>query len=163
MTLNSPLSTRQLELENITNSESLSKQSQNQEEPGLTSTNYNNRGRGLKIIDGVLMSWCHGHKMWEPISELNRNRSRKCGFQYYCRELDNAYSKAKKDRPIPEGTLCAFENCSRLATCRDHDHITGQFRGFLCQQHNRMLGQADDNLQDLLDGTKYLTTYETID
>ena len=122
-----------------------------------------NRGRGLKTIDGVLMSWCIGHKKWHPVSEFSINRTRKCGFQRQCKELDAAYKKARKDRPIPEGTLCAFENCSRLAVTRDHDHTTGQFRGLLCNQHNVMIGLADEDVQDLLDGIKYLTPYETTD
>jgi len=133
------------------------RRSQSQEEPGQMSTDYNIRGRGLKTIDGVVMSWCHGHKMWHPVSKFSINRSRRCGFQKSCKEINAAYSKAKRDRPIPEGTLCAFENCSRLAITRDHDHTTGQFRGFLCNNHNVMLGHGDDNVQDLLDGIKYLT------
>ena len=163
MTLNSPLNTQQLELGNITNSGPQSQQSQSQEELGQTSTDYNIRGRGLKTIDGVVMSWCHGHKMWHPVSKFSINRSRRCGFQKSCKEINAAYSKAKRDRPIPEGTLCAFENCSRLAITRDHDHTTGQFRGLLCNQHNVMIGLADEDVQDLLDGIKYLTPYETTD
>jgi len=117
--------------------------------------------RGLKTIDGVLMSWCSTHKAWEPTSLFSKSRNRKCGFQYDCKEAQANLKKQYKIL-IPEGTLCAFENCSKLATCRDHDHITGKFRDFLCHKHNGMLGHADDTLQDLLDGIKYLTTYNEI-
>ena len=155
--LNTSSNSQLLKPESTINSEYQSQQSPNQVKPGQMSTDYNISGRGLKTIDGVLMSWCGGHKTWHPVSEFSINRSRRCGFQKQCKEISAAYWKAKRDRPIPEGTLCAFENCSRLAITRDHDHTTGQFRGFLCNNHNVMLGHGDDNVQDLLDGIKYLT------
>lgn len=38
----------------------------------------------------------------------------------------------------------------------DHDHKTGQFRGLLCQEHNTMLGLAQEDVQILLSAIAYL-------
>jgi len=38
----------------------------------------------------------------------------------------------------------------------DHDHKTGKVRGLLCQNCNKMLGNAGDQISTLLSGAKYL-------
>ena len=44
-------------------------------------------------------------------------------------------------RPMPE--FCEI-GCGRKATCLDHDHETGKFRGWLCSPCNRSIGLLGD-------------------
>ena len=46
------------------------------------------------------------------------------------------------------------ENGKRLAT--DHCHVTGKFRGFLCDRCNKALGYVDDSRERLLSMAEYL-------
>ncbi len=41
--------------------------------------------------------------------------------------------------------------------CYDHDHATMEFRGVLCRQCNRALGQLGDSLDSIMNVVKYLT------
>lgn len=64
---------------------------------------------------------------------------------------------------IPEApyscpTLC--ENCLKPPTKGgmhlDHDHITGKFRGWLCNKCNRGFGHFGDTLEGMQQGVRYL-------
>lgn len=52
--------------------------------------------------------------------------------------------------------ICSFQGCIGDGICLDHDHKTGQVRGWLCGNHNTMLGLAGDREVDLEEGIKYL-------
>ena len=47
--------------------------------------------------------------------------------------------------------------CDEPSYHYDHDHDTGEFRGFLCQSHNTGLGKLGDNLAGLMCAVQYLT------
>ena len=115
---------------------------------------------------GTLMeetAYCFMCKDWKPVSEFNLNRSRRCGYQRQCRPCEKFLRRQSTKYPIPEGQVCGFIHCNELATHRDHNHHTGEFRDFLCAEHNVLLGKAGENIQQLLDGIYYLTTHETTD
>ena len=152
MTLNSTLNGQQLELESTINSEYQSLLNQNQDTLGRKFTNY----RAPKIINGVLHAYCSLCKDYKPVSEFHKNSHRASGYQKECKECRKLYRNLAKKYPIPEGTLCAFKNCTELATDRDHDHDTGEFRAHLCNRHNALLGKAKDNINDLMDAIHYL-------
>jgi Recombination endonuclease VII len=59
----------------------------------------------------------------------------------------------KPTRPCPE--FCEA-NCGRKARCLDHDHKTGLFRGWLCNQCNLGLGLAKDDAGILCGMVLYL-------
>lgn len=44
----------------------------------------------------------------------------------------------------------------RTFLCLDHDHETGEVRGFLCGKCNKMLGLSGDNKSILLEASRYL-------
>ncbi|MEK6878318.1 MAG: endonuclease domain-containing protein [Nanoarchaeota archaeon] len=47
--------------------------------------------------------------------------------------------------------------------CFDHDHKTGKFRGWICQNCNAVLGLANDNIDVLNNMIKYLLNQKIID
>jgi hypothetical protein len=77
-------------------------------------------------------------------TEANRQKTR---------EWSNACTKRKQEalagRPRPD----ACEVCGRVATTRalhlDHDHRTGAFRGWLCNNCNTVLGLVADDVEIL--------------
>ena len=50
----------------------------------------------------------------------------------------------------------------RTKLCIDHDHATGKVRGLLCHSCNKLLGNAKDNQQILLNAIQYLINNEGI-
>jgi Recombination endonuclease VII len=52
------------------------------------------------------------------------------------------------------------EICGESNVVLDHDHVTGQFRGWLCNKHNWMLGNARDNPDHLIAGAEYLRRHQ---
>ena len=56
-------------------------------------------------------------------------------------------------RPMPE--FCETD-CGRKATCLDHDHITGKFRGWLCHPCNMAIGQLGDTAERINQVLLYL-------
>ena len=109
-------------------------------------------------------AYCFECKVWKPVSEFYKNRSRRCGYQRQCIPCQKAHKVRVKDNPIPEGTICAFEHCDRLATQIDHNHLTGELRLPLCKAHNTLLGKAEEDPIQLIDALVYLktTTHEII-
>jgi len=81
-------------------------------------------------------------------------------------------TKLKKHNPYPENHKCEIcgkneEEASgtwvrksngdrKKAFCLDHDHTTGKFRGWLCHDCNRALGQFHDNITILENAIQYL-------
>lgn len=61
-------------------------------------------------------------------------------------------------RPKPE--VCEITGCALKATCLDHDHATGKFRGWLCRRHNTALGLFGDSVGGLMSAVDYLVKAE---
>lgn len=64
-------------------------------------------------------------------------------------ELKAAFAGKCEICAVPE-----LELTRRL--CVDHDHETGEFRGFLCSSCNKLLGQAKDSQDILINSLHYL-------
>lgn len=47
-------------------------------------------------------------------------------------------------------------SCVKYKTLFDHDHITGEFRGWICDRCNKVLGLVDDNPELLIMMSNYL-------
>ncbi len=63
------------------------------------------------------------------------------------------YKVENAPRPKPE----SCEVCGRFGRiCYDHNHKTGEFRGWLCFKCNIALGMIDDNPKTLTDLAKYI-------
>lgn len=67
--------------------------------------------------------------------------------------------KEVKDRNISKGTNC--EVCSKKTDnlVLDHEHKTGKFRGFLCNECNIILGKVNDDPKRLLKLAEYIVNY----
>src|SRR5271157_3079933 len=62
--------------------------------------------------------------------------------------------------PIPtRPTSKTCECCGRVdkrALCLDHDHVTGNFRGWICDKCNRGIGMLGDNALGVCRALRYL-------
>ncbi|NBR24629.1 MAG: hypothetical protein EBU08_12840 [Micrococcales bacterium] len=107
----------------------------------------------------------------KPLSDF----SKASGGNYYrteCKACSNAMTKERnalrKQYGMPNaGYACPI--CQRVeneivgeggnagAWVLDHDHETGDFRGWLCHKCNRGLGAFEDQLPRLLRAIEYLT------
>jgi hypothetical protein len=59
-------------------------------------------------------------------------------------------------RPTPAACECCGKPCRFGALCLDHDHRTGEFRGWLCRTCNSGLGLLGDSLPSVLCAVDYL-------
>ena len=75
-----------------------------------------------------------------------------------CRLAWNAYNrqkeKARREAP-PKGTKCDLCNATKRLVL-DHDHVTGRFRGWICQKCNLGLGRLGDSIEGLQQAEAYL-------
>jgi len=66
----------------------------------------------------------------------------------------------RKHSVVPEPRQCevcgAFGDEKRKKLCYDHDHKTGEFRGWICQRCNTALGMVKDNAETLIALAEYL-------
>lgn len=98
-----------------------------------------------------------------------RGEGKSYGKHHYqhCRECEKSIAKvtreAKKECTIPKPTHCDMcgriediENQKNSRIVFDHDHITGKFRGWICDSCNRGLSNLGDNIEGLQKGIIYL-------
>lgn len=75
------------------------------------------------------------------------------------REQDRAWRRKHKGAKNPSGELKhdPCEICGRICDLHyDHDHKTGEFRGWLCGSCNRGIGAFRENITALRKAIKYL-------
>jgi hypothetical protein len=86
----------------------------------------------------------HRRKIIGRVSDANRDRIK-------------AAREALAGRTRPDKCeICRLESTKKgNPLCFDHDHLTGQFRGWICDRCNRMLGWVKDNPEYL----RLLATY----
>lgn len=58
--------------------------------------------------------------------------------------------------------ICKNPGIDKYGLVVDHDHTTGKIRGLICQRHNLMLGQAQDNEEVLMNAIYYLRKFKEI-
>lgn len=69
-----------------------------------------------------------------------------------------------KSQGLPEPTRemalhceCCGDPKGERALCLDHNHITGEFRGWLCVSCNAGIGSLGDDVEGVLKAVSYLT------
>jgi hypothetical protein len=81
---------------------------------------------------------------------------------YYEKRRLTSLKGQRKKRGMPEPTRpmpAACECCSKefKQLCCDHNHETGIFRGWLCNDCNLAIGRLGDNLEGIQNAERYLT------
>lgn len=114
-----------------------------------------------------------GQKLSPEAAERNRERARQWRIdnpeksrektrQWYALNKDRVRISSRQARysaqpTRPEAQRC--ESCERLLDAAphfDHDHATGQFRGWLCSQCNTGIGLLGDDVHGLEKAIAYL-------
>lgn len=96
----------------------------------------------------------------DKVRKQSAARTRK--FRVANREHVNAQARIYARRKFPTPTRPCPEVCEacqvphKHALCLDHNHATGEFRGWLCKSCNLALGYAKDNIDVLQGLTHYL-------
>lgn len=101
----------------------------------------------------------------------NPERSKALHNAYYARvkvrDPERVITWSRKRRGLPEPTRSMPEFCENCAGARgpkrlaiDHCHITGAFRGWLCDNCNTGLGKLGDTKAGLLRALEYLERFE---
>ena len=98
----------------------------------------------------------------KPISEFrHQNHTGKHGYtRNECKECERAYNKqrqaARKTAP-PKSAVCDMPGCNNTkGLVMDHDHNTGEFRGWLCPKCNSGIGAFNDDISRMANTVIYL-------
>lgn len=104
-----------------------------------------------------------------PLSQFSKNSGRSY-LRSECKECTNKLTKQIKEYKkisIPKDYICPIclkneEACRGLGGkkagtwCVDHNHITGEFRGWLCHSCNRTIGNFHDDVDKMQRAIDYL-------
>ena len=98
----------------------------------------------------------------KPLEEFHKDAREPDG-----RRNDCAACRAKKRKTIyhlrkivgepPLNCQCCGRPAKNNKLSLDHDHATGEFRGWLCQPCNHSLGVIGDNLESVMKFVNYLS------
>lgn len=127
---------------------------------------------GAEDIPSRVCKKCNTEK---PISEFQERKDLSYirGNCKSCeKEMNRDIKRLHKENPYPNNHSCEICGLSekdatgnwqltksgkkKPAFCLDHDHITKKFRGWLCHDCNRALGQFKDNVDILKNAIRYL-------
>ena len=83
------------------------------------------------------------------------------GFKRMCKACQSSQAfvlnRLKKQYPAPVlGTACGICGTQQQQLCLDHDHGSGQYRGFLCAPCNKGIGMLKDDAIILEKAIAYL-------
>jgi hypothetical protein len=129
-----------------------------------------NRGRKpIPIIDGhKKCTKCLENK---SLSEFNKKRDYFDSRCRICKSRKRAYKKYLKYKDFDEGKYIVLKTLQefKCAICEvetdlviDHDHVTGEVRGLLCNNCNWLLGHAKDSKTTLFSAILYLEKHEAV-
>lgn len=114
---------------------------------------------------------CHNEKQklyYEKNKDKVLDRTRKYNKtefrKKYCRDRAKIKLKEKREKNASRPRSEKCEICLKLPTKKgivwDHDHITNEFRGWICSKCNTLLGMCNDEIAVLKNAIKYLKKYE---
>lgn len=80
-------------------------------------------------------------------------------FRSECKQCEKTASKqlisARKTAP-PKSEYCQCCKIKAPYLVLDHDHLTGNFRGWICRNCNQGIGKLGDNLDGIIRAVNYL-------
>jgi len=106
-----------------------------------------------------------------PLNQYWKHPTRYDGLDGRCKpcikERTNILKEIKKNAPPApnECEICgsapgSIENYKKFALCCDHNPITNEFRGWLCQNCNKGLGILGDDFKSISKAFNYLKRHE---
>ena len=123
---------------------------------GITEYQTKNCNQCLKTLPIGLFSFNSGAKHQrskckncDNVQRQQRNKFRllKPPIDYACPICNRAESEVRGKGGSKSGSWCL-----------DHNHVTGEYRGFLCHECNRALGNFKDSIPLLESAIKYLSS-----
>ena len=91
----------------------------------------------------------------KKFNQLLRGRLNNLRNKYGVEFDEPTKERIRQDLKIGECYICKQKSSSRN-TVIDHDHITGEYRGILCQRHNKALGNINDSPIEAITLCRYL-------
>lgn len=126
------------------------------------------KGKGIKNTNGFKVGdtpFNKGKKCnWT--SERNKTNNPNKGMEKHWnwKGGNNTRTMRKKaPRPMPNNCeICGIPGSElKKGLCYEHNHKTGEFRGWVCGRCNTVMGMVDDNQETLLLIVKYLKNNAT--
>ena len=106
---------------------------------------------------------CKQCKETKSVVEFRTAYWAKSGSRIYCNQcLECHRSNArilyflKKDNTAPEDGVCEACGDDTKPLHLDHNHITGEFRGWVCEGCNHSMGKSNDDPDKLIKQAEYL-------
>lgn len=98
--------------------------------------------------------------MLKPLSEFTAHSHSSDGYDSRCRSCKNGQKRlirrGRKRAPIAQTRECMICGKTHEKIVYDHDHKTGDFRGWICDSCNISLGRMGDDPNILERAAKYL-------
>lgn len=115
--------------------------------------------------------WSADNFVWrEAVHHSYKNDKAEYGWRWNLRKKYGLSAEQYNDMLKTQNGLCPIGNHplseidpatgQPIKVCVDHDHLTGNVRGILCDRHNKMLGMAQDEIGDLEDAIAYLKSHK---
>lgn len=102
-------------------------------------------------------------KLGKPSPSNGKTRPEITGDKHFNWKGGHDSKTRRKHAPRPKPEQCeicgAFDIDFKKGLCLDHDHITGEFRGWLCTRCNCALGMVNDNTETLLALVSYINKF----
>ena len=103
--------------------------------------------------------YCPGCKSDLPLNSFAANRCKVDKLNPYCKECckqnKKEVDKLKLLHPKPEQCQCCGSTAHRLML--DHDHVTLEYRGWICIKCNTAIGMLGDNIKGVTQALNYLS------
>ena len=113
--------------------------------------------KAIKPLNGFYNKWDSADKKQSICKSCNKTQL--SAYALYARKarLKRVYGEGHSS--VLEGGQCHICQDTFKTLVVDHDHATGNVRGYLCRRCNVLLGMAKDNTRILLNSIKYLVNY----